>query len=85
MFSGCTKLENTHFATINDSTNVFQNNIAAIKFAIEDDVPPTIAANTISGLASSCEIYVPVGCVGAYAAALYWAARADKIQEETQS
>lgn len=80
MFSGCTGLTSHDVATLNNSTNVFQNNSSCISFTIHADTPPTIANNTITGLKADCIIYVPAASVDAYKAAQYWSARAAYIQ-----
>ena len=82
MFSDCTHIERHHVATLNNSTNVFQNNTACTSFTIDAATPPTIASNTITGLKSDCAIYVPAESVDAYKAKQYWSARAAYIQAQ---
>ena len=80
MFSGCSGVTEHHFATLNNSASVFANNSSCASLTIDDEVPPTIAANTITGLKADCAIYVPAASVDAYKAAQYWSDRADYIQ-----
>ena len=80
MFSGCTHITSHHATTMNNSTNVFNNNSACETFTIDDATPPTIGSNTITGLKADCIIYVPAGSVDAYKAKQYWSARASYIQ-----
>ena len=80
MFSGCTGITSHHVATLNSSTNVFLSNSACTSFTIDAETPPTIANSTITGLKSSCIIYVPASSVDAYKAKQYWSARASYIQ-----
>lgn len=80
MFQGCTHITSHHVATMNNSSNVFTNNSACDAFTIDDDTPPTIGSNTITGLKAGCIIYVPAASVDAYKAKQYWSARASYIQ-----
>ena len=80
MFSGCSGVTEHHFATLNSSASVFANNSSCASLTIDDEVPPTIAANTITGLKADCAIYVPAASVDAYKAAQYWSDRSDYIQ-----
>ena len=80
MFSGCTHITSHHVAKMNNSGNVFGNNSACETFTIDDDTPPTIGSNTITGLKADCIIYVPAASVDAYKAKQYWSARASYIQ-----
>ena len=80
MFQGCTHITSHHVATMNNNANVFQDNSACETFTIDDDTPPTIGSNTITGLKAGCIIYVPAASVDAYKAKQYWSARASYIQ-----
>ena len=80
MFRDCSDILSHHFATMNISTNVFNENNSCASFTIDDVTPPVIANNTIAGLKADCIIYVPAGSVDAYKAARYWDARASYIQ-----
>ena len=83
MFRYCTNITSHHVATLNNSTNVFQNNTACTSFTIDAATPPTIGNNTITGLKSDCVIYVPAASVDAYKAKQYWSARAAYIQAQS--
>ena len=80
MFSGCTGITSHDVATLNNSTNTFNNNSSCASLTIHADTPPTIANSTITGLKADCIIYVPAASVDAYKAAQYWSARAAYIQ-----
>ena len=80
MFSGCTGITSHDVATLNNSTNMFNNNSSCASLTIHADTPPTIANSTITGLKADCIIYVPAASVDAYKAAQYWSARAAYIQ-----
>ena len=77
---GCTGITSHDVATLNNSTNTFNNNSSCASFTIHAETPPTIANNTITGLKADCIIYVPAASVDAYKAAQYWSARASYIQ-----
>ena len=80
MFSGCTGITSHDVATLNNSTNTFNNNSSCASFTIHAETPPTIGNNTITGLKADCIIYVPAASVDAYKAKQYWSARASYIQ-----
>lgn len=80
MFNGAVLYETIRFATINNSSLVVNNGSNIVEFIIDDPTPPTIASNTISGLKSTCIIYVPDASVNAYKAAQYWDLRANYIK-----
>ena len=80
MFYGCTGITSHDVATLNNSTNTFNNNLSCASLTIHADTPPTIANTTITGLKAGCIIYVPAASVDAYKAAQYWSARASYIQ-----
>ena len=80
MFSGCTGITSHDVATLNNSTNTFNNNSSCASFTIHAETPPTINNTTITGLKADCIIYVPAASVNAYKAAQYWSARASYIQ-----
>ncbi len=80
MFYGCTNITLHDVATLNNSSNTFQNNTSCASLTIHADTPPTIANNTITGLKADCAIYVPAESVDAYKAKQYWSARASYIQ-----
>ena len=80
MFRGCSSITSHDVVTLNDSENVFANNLSCISFTIHADTPPEIADSTIRGLKDDCDIYVPAASVDAYKAAQYWSARANYIQ-----
>ena len=80
MFYGCTSITSYDVATLNNSTNMFQNNTACASFTIHDATPPTIGSDTITGLKADCAIYVPAESVDAYKAATYWSDRSSYIQ-----
>ena len=85
MFANCSKVKSYRFTTINNSKNVFENNLSCETFVIEATIPPTIASNTITGLKSDCKIYVPYSedhsILNAYKAKQYWSDRANYIYE----
>ena len=80
MFSGCTGITSHDVATLNNSSNTFQNNSSCASLTIHAATPPTISNNTIAGLKADCIIYVPTASVDAYKAKQYWSARAAYIQ-----
>lgn len=80
MFGGCTAITSHDVATLNNSSNTFQNNSSCASLTIHADTPPTIGSDTITGLKADCIIYVPAASVDAYKAAQYWSARAAYIQ-----
>lgn len=47
---------------------------------VENTVPPTLLSTSLSGLSSSCVIYVPAESVDTYKSAQYWSNRASQIQ-----
>ena len=80
MFNGCTGITSHDVATLNNSTNTFNNNSSCASLTIHAETPPTISNNTITGLKADCIIYVPAASVDAYKAKQYWSARASYIQ-----
>lgn len=69
-----------HFASLNTSSLPFSGSSHADTFIIDAVTPPTIGSNTLTGLKSTCIIYVPDASVNDYKAAQYWSARADYIK-----
>lgn len=59
--------------------NVFQNCYALMEIICLAETPPTIQANSFSGVPEDCVIYVPEGSVDAYKSATNWSDRADYI------
>jgi len=80
MFQGCTAITSHDVATLNNSSSTFQNNTSCASLTIHKETPPTIAADTITGLPDDCIIRVPAASVDAYKAAQYWSARSAYIQ-----
>ena len=80
MFDGCTEINSHDVETLNNSLNVFLDNLSCASFTIHAETPPTIGFDTITGLKADCIIYVPAASVDAYKAAQYWSERADYIQ-----
>lgn len=56
------------------------NGCSKLKTLILRGAPPSMASDSITGLPSDCEIYVPSQYVDAYKSASYWSARASHIQ-----
>jgi hypothetical protein len=80
MFQGCTGITSHDVAALNNSHSIFGNNSSCVSFTIHADTPPTISADTITGLKDDCAIYVPAASVDAYKAAQYWSDRSAYIQ-----
>lgn len=84
IFYDNTGVKEYHFATLGNSQyvqsdTIFNNNSSAETLMIDDTVPAKISGSTLSGLKSTCKIYVPDSSVAAYKAAQYWSDRADYI------
>ena len=80
MFASCTEINSHDVETLNNSSDVFLNNLSCASFTIHAETPPTIDFDTITGLKADCIIYVPAASVDAYKAAEYWSERANYIQ-----
>lgn len=80
MFYGCTSITSHDVATLNESGEVFRNNISCTSLTIHADTPPTIDVFTLLDLFNDCIIYVPEVSVNAYKEANYWSERAAYIQ-----
>lgn len=80
MFAGCTGVNAYHFASMNNSNNVFTSNDACAEFTIDAETPPVIGGATLTGLKASCVIYVPAASVDAYKESQNWSVRAAYIQ-----
>lgn len=85
MFYVCANLKRSHVATLNSTTQYMYNgNSSAESLTIDAVTPPTITSSTLTGLKSTCIIYVPAESVDAYKAKQYWSARANYIQAKPE-
>lgn len=80
MFNNCQKIKHWHFKTIHGDSNIFGSNSSCLTFTIDATTPPNLKSDSITGLKSTCIIYVPDDSVDLYKAANYWSARANYIK-----